>query len=514
MIIVACCTMSLALEEPEPSGGARTMKQAGTSADLDAFYAGHMEGDPFREVDAYLRTVSSAIGFPVDQLRYISCMVFSLVLSVLHRALLPDSPTVKHVYSLFFGFLFSWICFGVNTLVVFMLGVMCFAIVKQKIISPWWSPRIVFIIALALLSGMHIYRLRIDYGGYNLDVSGPLMIVVLKVTSFAWNCHDHSAKAPEKYAAQRATLAVDPDKVSALQYFAYLFYFGGYLAGPYFSFQDYIRFTDLTVYKEDGDRPSIASSIWPALERFLISVFCVVGVTVITPMFPLDFLFTSKASLPVSMVYSTVFVIVQRFKYYFAWKLAESSLILSGLGYVSRGKWFSNADILKVELADNMHMVMNSWNKSVNVWLRYYVYERSQESGCSSGTATIITFITSAFWHGFYGGYYLTFLFGALATNVARKMRRALRPLVVDAATNKTPLWYNICSTLVTMFSLNYYALSFVMLSVHDAIDAWRVTYFAGIMAIPITHVLLALLQATSWHKRRMRATKQKMKQN
>ena len=153
--------MSLALEEPEPSAGARTMKQAGTSADLDAFYAGHMEGDPFREVDAYLRTVSAAIGFPVDQLRYISCMVYSLVLSVLHRAILPDSPTIKHVYSLFFGFLFV---VSLDEHAGCIHAESSAAIVK-RIISRWWSPRIVFIIALALLSGMHIYRLRIDYGG-------------------------------------------------------------------------------------------------------------------------------------------------------------------------------------------------------------------------------------------------------------------------------------------------------------------------------------------------------------
>jgi len=47
-----------------------------------------------------------------------------------------------------------------------------------------------------------------------------------------------------------------------------------------------------------------------------------------------------------------------------------------------------------------------------SLWLRCVVYER-----CHS---TLAVFLFSAFWHGFYPGYYLTFLGGAMFIHGAR----------------------------------------------------------------------------------------------
>lgn len=51
-----------------------------------------------------------------------------------------------------------------------------------------------------------------------------------------------------------------------------------------------------------------------------------------------------------------------------------------------------------------------------NRWLRLVVYDRVKTN------ATVLTYALSAFWHGFYPGYYLTFASGALFTFAARKV--------------------------------------------------------------------------------------------
>ena len=53
-----------------------------------------------------------------------------------------------------------------------------------------------------------VYRLYIDYGGYTLDVSGPQMVITIKLTSFAWNVFDFGKKQSAKY-SHRITNSVD-----------------------------------------------------------------------------------------------------------------------------------------------------------------------------------------------------------------------------------------------------------------------------------------------------------------
>lgn len=68
-----------------------------------------------------------------------------------------------------------------------------------------------------------------------------------------------------------------------------------------------------------------------------------------------------------------------------------------------------------VQFGVNFRATIDAWNKGTNLWLRYVMYERA-----SPKYNTVMTYTLSAFWHGFYPGYYVTFLTGALFTNGAR----------------------------------------------------------------------------------------------
>ena len=44
--------------------------------------------------------------------------------------------------------------------------------------------------AMGSVSAAHYYRLVTDYGGWHLDFTGPLMIIVQKITLVAYALHD------------------------------------------------------------------------------------------------------------------------------------------------------------------------------------------------------------------------------------------------------------------------------------------------------------------------------------
>ena len=118
-----------------------------------------------------------------------------------------------------------------------------------------------------------------------------------------------------------------------------------------------------------------------------------------------------------------------RLKYYGVWSLTEGACILSGLGYngvdpkSGRVRWdrLQNVKPWNIESAQNSRAYLENWNINTNNWLRNCVYLRVTPKGRKPGfRATLATFFTSAFWHGFYPGYYLSFVFAAFIQTAAK----------------------------------------------------------------------------------------------
>lgn len=92
-----------------------------------------------------------------------------------------------------------------------------------------------------------------------------------------------------------------------------------------------------------------------------------------------------------------------------------------------------------------------------NRWLRQVVFERVPKK-----YGTILTFATSAIWHGFYPGYYITFATGALFTTAARVARSRLRHrFQVNAVLRDI---YDVLTCLVTRIFMAYATFPFVFL--------------------------------------------------
>lgn len=118
-----------------------------------------------------------------------------------------------------------------------------------------------------------------------------------------------------------------------------------------------------------------------------------------------------------------------RLKYYGVWALTEGACILSGIGYkgldpkTGRVQWnrLQNVNPWGIESAQNSRAYLENWNINTNHWLRNYMYLRVTPKGKRPGfRASLATFATSAFWHGFYPGYYLTFVLAAFLQTIAK----------------------------------------------------------------------------------------------
>ena len=121
--------------------------------------------------------------------------------------------------------------------------------------------------------------------------------------------------------------------------------------------------------------------------------------------------------------------LTSRFKYYGVWYLTEGACILSGMGYkgvdpkTGRVQWnrLQNVNPWGIETAQNTRAYLGNWNINTNNWLRNYMYLRVTPKGKKPGfRASMATFVTSAIWHGFYPGYYLSFLLAAFLQTVAK----------------------------------------------------------------------------------------------
>ena len=121
--------------------------------------------------------------------------------------------------------------------------------------------------------------------------------------------------------------------------------------------------------------------------------------------------------------------VTARTKYYGVWALTEGACVLTGIGYkgfdpkTGRVNWnrLQNVKPFHMELAQNSYTSLASWNINTSNWLRHYIYLRVTPKGKKPGfRSSMATFVTSAFLHGFYPGYYLTFVLASLMQTVAK----------------------------------------------------------------------------------------------
>jgi lysophospholipid acyltransferase len=311
-------------------------------------------------------------------------------------------------------------------------------------LMPW----IGFLFLMGHMSISHIYRQILD-DAQVIDITGAQMVLVMKLSSFCWNIHD--GRLPQEQLSDAQKYSAITEFPSIVNYLGYVMFFPSLFAGPSFEYVDYRRWLDTTLFEiPPGTDPAkvprtrkkrkIPRSGTPAAKKAAIGLFWIFAFLKLGSWFTTDFVLSDafmEFSFPrrVFTVYMLGFT--TRLKYYGVWSLTEGACILSGMGYngfdAKSGKVFwnrlENVDPYSLETAQNSYGYLGSWNKNTNHWLRNYIYLRVTPKGKKPGfRASMATFATSALWHGFYPGYYLTFVLGSFIQTVAKSMTPSLKP--------------------------------------------------------------------------------------
>jgi len=329
-----------------------------------------------------------------------------------------------------------------------------------------------------------------------LDWTLPYMIYVCKLGAFAWDYHDGQI-SEEKIREDRRMYRITA-MPNLLEYYAWMFFFAGYLTGPFSSFNEYISFTNRSMFAETkGQIPSGYKAFFQKI-LFAAVAFLLVKVNgTYNEKFVLTEEFGEK-----SMLYKMLYIILSvetgSGKYYFGWGMGEAAatcigISFNGLDSNGNAKWdrLQMIRFFEFNSASDAKGIIDNWNIPCQLWLKHYVFARLLPH-IGFRPAKVLTFIASAFWHGFYPGYYLFFVSGAFLEPLALQMRRALRWRVLNKDGSGKPIkvLYDLGAWIGVFYTIDYLTIGFRMLYFWDGLAAWASVHY---MCHVICGVLLVI---------------------
>ncbi|QLG74367.1 hypothetical protein HG535_0G02510 [Zygotorulaspora mrakii] len=442
-------------------------------------------------------------------LRYAICLLGSFPLNAILKRLPDERINLKCGYilgvSLFLLFGVLDLYKGFQTLFISTI----FTYVTSRFYRSSFMPHLNFMFVMGHLAFSHLHaQFFNEQNGDTIDITGAQMVLVMKLTSFAWSYYDGSYTKDEDFAelSEYQKSRAIRKHPSLLKFLAYAYFYPTLLTGPSFDFADFDSWLNCEMFRDlpESRKPKRRLdptkrrqipkngrlAFWKALQGLMWLYLSLSAPKYVNTDYMLDKSKFEQRSFFFRINYMYILGTTFRFKYYAAWTIAEAACILCGLGYngydskTQTIKWnrVQNIDIWHVEMAQSTRETFEAWNMNTNKWLKNYVYLRVAKKGKKPGfRSTLFTFLTSAFWHGTRPGYYLTFATGALFQTCGRIYRRNFRPMFLSKD-GKTPLPYKwvydaICFYVIKL-AFGYLVQPFIILDLGKSLQAWKSVYF------------------------------------
>ncbi|KAI1866049.1 uncharacterized protein JN550_008027 [Neoarthrinium moseri] len=451
--------------------------------------------------------LAGTIGASPDELKLIFSFLLSYPLAGLLKRVPDARPEYKNAFiiacSLFYlvGLFDLWD--GLRTLVIAAGGTYGLAYYLRG--SPY-MPWLGFVF---LMGHMAVNQLARQFANNPaaVDITGAQMVLVMKLSAFCWNVADGTL--PEDHLSDFQKTRRIVRLPGLLDYAGYVLFFPSLMAGPSFDYNEYKGWIDCTMFDvpttvDPSKKPptrkkrKIPRSGTPAMWKLGGGLVWILAFLNFSRWFDWAFMLDDRF-LAYSFLRRVFYVhmvgFTARLKYYGVWTLTEGACILAGLGYkgidpvTGKVSWdrLQNINPWGVETAQNSRAYLENWNMNTNKWLRYYIYLRVTPRNKKPGfRASLATFTTSAFWHGFYPGYYLTFVLASFVQTAAKHYRRNIRPFFLDPVT-QNPLpskrYYDIASWFATQAIFSFVVAPFVILDFADSFTVWSRVYFYAIVA-------------------------------
>mmetsp|Transcript_36493 Transcript_36493/g.88082 ORF Transcript_36493/g.88082 Transcript_36493/m.88082 type:complete len:515 (-) Transcript_36493:1059-2603(-) len=452
---------------------------------------------------AQVAVVADGIGMDTETVSYVLGMFVCYPLGMV-MAQIPYG-TMRHIFSFLLGaFLLQftigaqWVHHMISSLVAYAM-IMVLPRKTLKMILPTF--------AMVYLTLGHLHRQYVNYLGWDLDFTGSQMVLTMKLYMIAYNLFDGEqlAKGAEDRAAKKCAPYALKDVPNILEFLGYTFCFSNLLAGPATEYSVYLRAIDGSVFKTADGKTKMPSNLWPTLRPLLTSLLCLGLHLYLGSLYPImdtedpqnntPFIlqegFLSRPFL-LRFLHCWLGLLAVRQKYYFGWKNAEGAqnVWYAGFdGWDEKGQskgWdtSSNVDILGFEFAADVQNMSKNWNKKTSFWLTRYVYMRT-------GGNLMAVYFMSAFWHGFYPGYYMFFLAVPLPTVVDRMAKKKIAPYFPSTSPFSP---YKMLGTLATTTTINYLILPFVILAGGWSWETYKSFHFAGHIGCVVAYIILSML--------------------
>eukprot|EP00105_Crassostrea_gigas_P023407 XP_011443224.1 PREDICTED: lysophospholipid acyltransferase 7 [Crassostrea gigas] len=327
------------------------------------------------------------------------------------------------------------------------------------------------------------------------------LFITLRLIGLGFEIHDsyrelssQEGSAEERH-LRKQYVCIDPSSVDMFQY---AFCFIGQFAGPYYKYRTY---QDMIYSPRTSEIPSMGPLI-PCLKQLPL-----IGVTYLFFSYFFNIQYTQTDEFYehpfwFRLFYMVPMFIIFRTRLYMAWILSESMCMTSGLGaypeasqpkcgqgptdlkklhesYESKDSVDYNYEtihslsIYGCELGRTTKEGLRSWNMTVQYWLATYCHRRVPNSLKAYRVA--ITMTVSAFWHGIYPGYYLSFLLVPVVLMAEDNMRAAFR--------HGSQQWiesFDWACWFFKMRAFDYMCMGFLLLRLDYTLRYWKSIYFLG----------------------------------
>jgi len=452
----------------------------------------------------------------ISTARYLAAVFGAYPMALLFSSIPGRFSFLKHLVGAALGIYLAqwvygvqWIHSFISSFIVYLMVVGGSFIPGVKHLVPWF----VFVFAMLYMTAGHLVRQFVNSGGTATDWTGPQMVLTIKLIEFGWNYYDGVvARARLTKLAASGTRAAGQAKrqldsaveytPSPVEYFSYIFNFTTYFAGPAFEIKKFLQANDGSAYGKAGTAPP-ASRFLNGLGKMVVAVAYMAIYVTAQGYVPLKDNITAEAvadtsfwgiatsrypKLWLALVFAT------QFKYYFVWKLTEGSAVWAGFGYEPKNtndQWGGviQVDVLGFQTAPSFGKATRYWNMRTQHWLDHYIYRRITRTASINMWAT---YFASAFWHGFYPGYYLTFMSAPLFGILEKQLIKVVNPILYAGKDGKPSAvavqprkgraivagMYSVLCSIVINITLNYLALPFVITEWHPSIATWSSLHF------------------------------------
>jgi lysophospholipid acyltransferase len=274
-----------------------------------------------------------------------------------------------------------------------------------------------------------------------------------------------------------------------LETFSYIFFYGSCLIGPSFEFADFIKFIKL-----EGDYANInyqKCNYYTGID-FFWSMVCLTIVITLADKAPLHYCGSEEyINLPLwyKYIYMLLSMLAMRSRYYVGWKMMQASCKFCGLSYYRdkhdqiKCDLIDNCNVYQIEVNLSIRTRIQYWNRTVHLWLKYHVYMRLINLKIrpfykNKAAASLITFMISAFWHGFYPLYYLFFFLYYLIEQIGTALEEKVNFVEWINRQNIAIkfLWW-----LLVMSMVNYFGLCFTLVKISGMVN-----FFIAFHWIPV----------------------------